>query len=105
MAGGWCGFESNTAYVVSFDRITKMKRFLLTKSRVPPNVQFEVDDVEGEWTYNTPFDLVHVRFMAASIVDWPKLVKQTFTSVLPQLPFRFWPSATENWDLFTNPHT
>lgn len=47
--------------------------------RVPPNVQFEVDDVEAEWTYHAPFDLVHVRFMAASILDWPKLVGQCYT--------------------------
>ncbi|KUJ18608.1 S-adenosyl-L-methionine-dependent methyltransferase, partial [Mollisia scopiformis] len=50
----------------------------------PPNVQFEVDDVEGEWTYNTPFDLIHVRFMfSASIMNWPKLVKQVFTHLEP----------------------
>jgi hypothetical protein len=31
-----------------------------------------VDDIEAEWTFHNPFDLVHVRFMAASIMDWPK---------------------------------
>lgn len=36
---------------------------LIDLHRVPPNVQFEVDDVENEWTYNTPFDLIHSRFM------------------------------------------
>ncbi|KAN0116888.1 S-adenosyl-L-methionine-dependent methyltransferase [Hyaloscypha variabilis] len=52
-------------------------------SLVPPNVQFEIDDVEGDWTYNTPFDFIHTRFMVASIVNWPKLVKQTFTHLKP----------------------
>jgi SAM-dependent methyltransferase len=48
-------------------------------SLVPPNVQFEVDDVEKEWLFQNPFDLVHVRFMAASLLDWPKLVSQCYT--------------------------
>ncbi|KAN0122948.1 S-adenosyl-L-methionine-dependent methyltransferase [Hyaloscypha variabilis] len=52
-------------------------------SMVPPNVQFEVDDVEGEWTYNTPFDLIHSRFMVASIKNWPKLVNQVYTHLKP----------------------
>ena len=50
---------------------------------MPPNVQFEVDDVEEVWTFQQPFDLIHVRFMAASIRDWPKLVTQTYESVAP----------------------
>jgi hypothetical protein len=50
-----------------------------TSLRVPPNVQFEVDDIEEEWTFKTPFDLIHVRFLACSIVDWPKLAKQCYT--------------------------
>jgi hypothetical protein len=52
---------------------------------VPPNVVFEIDDVEEVWTFQQPFDLVHVRFMAASIRDWPKLVNQTYQSVAPLL--------------------
>ncbi|KFY83898.1 hypothetical protein V500_09805 [Pseudogymnoascus sp. VKM F-4518 (FW-2643)] len=46
---------------------------------VPPNVQFEVDDMEQEWTFKTPFDLIHVRFLACSIMDWPKLARQCYT--------------------------
>ncbi|PMD30003.1 S-adenosyl-L-methionine-dependent methyltransferase [Hyaloscypha variabilis F] len=50
---------------------------------VPPNVQFEIDDVEKEWTFQNPFDLVHVRFMAASLLDWPKLVSQCYKHTKP----------------------
>jgi len=50
---------------------------------VPPNVQFEVDDIEEDWTFSAPFDLVHVRFMACSIANWPKLVNQAFTHTKP----------------------
>jgi Methyltransferase domain len=48
------------------------------KSRVPPNVKFEIDDVESAWTYNTPFDFIFCRYMTASILDWPKLVKSIY---------------------------
>jgi hypothetical protein len=45
---------------------------------VPPNVRFQVDDVESPWVYNTPFDYIHCRYMAGAIADWPGLAKQTF---------------------------
>lgn len=46
--------------------------------RVPPNVRFEVDDVEDEWTYHQPFDYIHCRMMGNAIKDWPKLHRQCF---------------------------
>ncbi|KAG0647365.1 Velvet complex subunit LAE1 [Hyphodiscus hymeniophilus] len=50
---------------------------------IPPNVTFELDDVETEWTYHEPFDFVHVRFLAASIMDWPRLVQQAYQHTKP----------------------
>jgi len=47
-------------------------------SLVPPNVKFEVDDVENTWVYSTKFDYIHCRSMAGSIRDWPKLMQQAF---------------------------
>ncbi|EOD50740.1 putative methyltransferase type 11 protein [Neofusicoccum parvum UCRNP2] len=38
----------------------------------PPSVKFEVDDVEAEWAHSHKFDLVHSRYMLASIADWPR---------------------------------
>lgn len=49
----------------------------LNKRRVPPNVRFEVDDVEADWTYHQKFDYIHCRFMGIAIKDWPKLVRQS----------------------------
>jgi len=68
---------------------------------VPPNVHFEIDDVEEDWTFPQPFDLVHVRFMAASIADWPKLVNQAFENTKPGgwCEFKDWdlrPISTDN---------
>jgi chemotaxis methyl-accepting protein methylase len=45
---------------------------------VPPNVKFEVDDVESEWAYDFTFDFIFCRYMVASIADWPKLVRTTY---------------------------
>jgi SAM-dependent methyltransferase len=45
---------------------------------VPPNVHFEIDDAEADWTYSQPFDFIHCRTMAGSIKDWPKLFRQCY---------------------------
>ncbi|OCL03195.1 S-adenosyl-L-methionine-dependent methyltransferase [Glonium stellatum] len=45
---------------------------------VPPNVAFEVDDVESEWPARPLFDLIHSRCMSGSIRDWPALMKQCY---------------------------
>lgn len=51
--------------------------------RVPPNVKFEVDDCEESWTFPQPFDYVHIRYMVATIRDWPKLVGQAYQHTKP----------------------
>ncbi|KAI9811556.1 MAG: hypothetical protein M1832_000866 [Thelocarpon impressellum] len=50
---------------------------------VPPNVKFEIDDVESEWTYPAPFDYIHCRYMAVSIADWPALVRRCYENLKP----------------------
>ena len=45
---------------------------------VPPNVTFEVDDMEKEWCYNSSFDYIHCRYLAGAIRDWPKLMGQAY---------------------------
>ncbi|RYP65629.1 hypothetical protein DL769_006260 [Monosporascus sp. CRB-8-3] len=51
--------------------------------RVPPNVKFEIDDVESPWLYNSQFDFIFCRYMAACIKDWPKLMQSTFENLTP----------------------
>ena len=48
---------------------------------VPPNVKFEIDDVEDTWTWpKDHFDLVHSQLMlAGSIADIGKYFTQAFT--------------------------
>ncbi|KAK6345662.1 hypothetical protein TWF718_007571 [Orbilia javanica] len=67
-----------TAHVVGNDLSPIQPRW------VPPNLTFEVDDVEKEWTHKpNSFDFVYVRYMVGSIKDWPRLLKQSFETVKP----------------------
>ncbi|KAL1983476.1 hypothetical protein VTN96DRAFT_10297 [Rasamsonia emersonii] len=45
---------------------------------VPPNVKFLVDDIESDWIYEHPFDFIHARYLAVSIKDFPKLIRQCY---------------------------
>lgn len=48
--------------------------------RIPPNVQFELDDAESEWTFGPDhFDFIHIRCMFGAISDWPRLFAQAYT--------------------------
>lgn len=47
--------------------------------RVPPNLNFEVEDLEAEWLYKPGmYDLVHVRFMFLAIKDYPAMLAQAY---------------------------
>lgn len=52
-------------------------------SDVPPNVMFEVDDIEDEWTYSQPFDYIHSRVMTSSVADWPQYLKKCYDNLQP----------------------
>ncbi|KAF2258124.1 S-adenosyl-L-methionine-dependent methyltransferase [Lojkania enalia] len=52
-------------------------------SLVPPNVKFEVDDLEDEWVYSSKFDYIHCRYMVCTIRDWPKLMRQAYKFLKP----------------------
>ncbi|KIW20571.1 hypothetical protein PV08_01146 [Exophiala spinifera] len=53
-------------------------------SWVPPNVRFEIDDMEAEWTYPpNSFDLIHIRGLHGTIIDWPALYAQCMTALKP----------------------
>lgn len=42
-----------------------------------------MDDVEDDWTFSTPFDLVYARFMTGSIGDFPRFFKQAYDNLTP----------------------
>ena len=48
-------------------------------SWVPPNVKFEVDDIEEPWTFpRNHFDYIHVRNLIGGVKDWCKLIERAF---------------------------
>ncbi|GJD00495.1 methyltransferase domain-containing protein [Colletotrichum higginsianum] len=50
---------------------------------VPPNVKFEIDDIEDSWTYSQPFDYIHSRMMNTSISNWEEYLRQSFKYLNP----------------------
>ncbi|TEA15067.1 Secondary metabolism regulator laeA [Colletotrichum sidae] len=50
---------------------------------VPYNCQFEVDDLEKEWTWSKPFDFIFARNMIGSFRDWDQIAAQAFDSLEP----------------------
>jgi len=46
---------------------------------VPPNLKFEVDDVEKEWLWAPDsFDFIHSRAMIGSIRNWQRYLEQAY---------------------------
>lgn len=57
---------------------------------VPPNLRFEIDDAESDWSFNQlssddgqKFDYIHIRSMAGSIADWPRLLSRAYNNLAP----------------------
>jgi hypothetical protein len=58
---------------------------LTLHTRVPPNLKFEIDDIESLWTFSlsNPFSYIKLRAMGGSIADWPSLLSQAYTHLAP----------------------
>ncbi|KAF6809343.1 methyltransferase domain-containing protein [Colletotrichum plurivorum] len=52
-------------------------------NRPPPNVVFEVDDIEEPWLYSRPFDYIHCRMMTSSLSDWRKFIQRSYDNLTP----------------------
>ncbi|KAL2879737.1 hypothetical protein SGCOL_004779 [Colletotrichum sp. CLE4] len=52
-------------------------------SWVPPNVKFEVDDVESRWVGNKKYNFIFSRYMAGSIADWQLNMTRIFENLTP----------------------
>lgn len=53
----------------------------LTSNSVPPNLQFEIDDLEQPWNFTRKFDYIHSQLMIGAFKDWPNFFKQSFEYV------------------------
>ncbi|KAL6352360.1 hypothetical protein LRP88_14342 [Fusarium phalaenopsidis] len=52
-------------------------------SFVPPNVIFEIDDLEKEWTWTKKFDFIFARMMLGCFQDFPQIIKVAFNNLEP----------------------
>lgn len=51
---------------------------------VPPNLKFEIDDAQLEWTFaDNDFDYIHIRCLMGSIDNWPLLYQRAFKATKP----------------------
>ncbi len=50
----------------------------MTDASIPPNVQFEIDDLEEPWTFSFNYDYIHVLMMTGAFRDWPNFYRQAF---------------------------
>ena len=49
---------------------------------IPPNLEFEVDDIEDRWRHK-PFNYIHIRSLSGAIKDWKALLKQAYNHLVP----------------------
>ncbi|KAK1464519.1 methyltransferase domain-containing protein [Colletotrichum cuscutae] len=52
-------------------------------NRVPPNVKFEIDDVESPWVNTSKFDFIFCRYMAGALGNWPKVMRSAYENTTP----------------------
>ncbi|GJC84861.1 secondary metabolism regulator LAE1 [Colletotrichum liriopes] len=69
------GDEFPSAEVVGIDLSAIQPAF------VPPNVKFEIDDAESSWVGDAKYDFIFSRYLALSIADWPKLIRNIYTNL------------------------
>jgi len=51
---------------------------------VPPNCDFEIEDVTREWTYpQNKFDFIHIRELFGSVPDWTFLFAEVYKATKP----------------------
>lgn len=50
---------------------------------VPPNVFFEIDDAQEEWTYTESFDFIHIRGLCGAFRDWTAVYKEAYKHLKP----------------------
>ncbi|KAJ5467328.1 hypothetical protein N7475_005080 [Penicillium sp. IBT 31633x] len=51
---------------------------------VAPNIEFIVEDFEGEWEYEkNHFDFIHARCLAGCVADWPGFISRIYDHLKP----------------------
>jgi SAM-dependent methyltransferase len=52
-------------------------------SFVPPNLEFQIDDLEDTWSFSGRFDFIYARMMTGSFANWPRFFNQCYENLNP----------------------
>lgn len=66
------GDKYNNTQITGLDLTASQAQFC------PPNVNFIVDDIENEWTFDDDFDLMFMSFVLAWVKDPHKVIDNAF---------------------------
>ncbi|KAH6692228.1 S-adenosyl-L-methionine-dependent methyltransferase [Plectosphaerella plurivora] len=50
---------------------------------VPPNLRFEIDDLENDWTWSQRFDFIFCRSLVGSFTDWNSIIQKAYDHLEP----------------------
>ncbi|KAI1343020.1 S-adenosyl-L-methionine-dependent methyltransferase [Xylariaceae sp. FL0016] len=50
---------------------------------VPPNVTFQIDDIEDTWVHETDYDFIHMRESSGYMKSTPKVIENSFQHLRP----------------------
>ncbi|KXH61992.1 methyltransferase domain-containing protein [Colletotrichum salicis] len=73
----------NSLLTLTVPQITGIDLSPIQPSWVPPNVKFEVDDVESPWVGNKKYNFIFSRYMASSIADWQIYMTRIVENLTP----------------------
>ncbi|EPS44147.1 hypothetical protein H072_1821 [Dactylellina haptotyla CBS 200.50] len=79
--GNWC---LDMASIFPDAKIIGNELSPIQPTYVPPNVSFEIDDFNEEWTHHeNSFDFVHARALYGSVKDWPTFLRNCHRILKP----------------------
>jgi len=79
ISGHWGWFESLTTIIVSSFGEVKLR----WRNSVPPNLVFEIGNLEEDWNFSKKFDYIHSMKMTGAFQDWQRFYRQSFEYVSP----------------------
>ena len=77
-------------------RLTPITTPWLKIDSTPPNVSYEIDDLEEAWSYTSNFDYIHVMMMTGAFRDWPRFIRQSFEYGTQAKPLELSTTDTES---------
>ncbi|KAI8651835.1 hypothetical protein NCS55_01430100 [Fusarium keratoplasticum] len=75
--------HSSGKYVLPNDGVIGVDLSPIQPSFVPPNLVFEIDDLEKEWTWTKKFDFIFARMMLGCFQDFLQIIKVAFDNLEP----------------------